>query len=881
MHIKNKLTAFIVLIASCALTAWGQSTASVTGQVLDPSGGAVKGAIVMVTNTTTGATVGRGTTGADGKYKITSLPPLQFMVTVVKPGFEAYSKEVSLESAKSTVVNVKMLLRSMVQTVEVHATAPGATAVPTQMDVFKSGQTLRVLTRKQMDAAGPLAGAGQIVAQAPGANVVSYGNTGGTKSTISLNGINQGWGGYGGYNYPGSLGVTLDGIPIVDAGSGLWASASLPQTGMFQNVNVIYGPGDPVTRWYTDVGGSFNFVPMEPTPKAHMDGTVSFGSYNQKNLELNLFTGDFHGWSTVVSGGLGKGDSFRHASDGFNSPNKDGAIFAKTSKSFTSGAFSVGGYYARSGGYRSQIIPMTAVPGLTTLGLGVANAPIYSQQTTGFYSILPYNSYNKYDVNELGVIYAKETFLLDDTTVAENDTWFSHEFRFHERNNDVYVGTPQVHEWNNPHHNTVGDRFSLSKTYRWNKVSTGGYFLHDIYNTRNNFYNPILGGSGPDQIVNIGGKVRSTWFTQDNFALFVQDDFTPIPQIHITPGVRFDRYSTSAYSGTLQDFTFAPGVILSSHCVLTGASTPGNTTDQGSACGSHMARTAVEPSINARVEPLSWLSFYGGYSRISRSPSLGGGGGLFQSLSPITNYLLSTADYYQVGFKVHKAEMASLKNVLFGAAWYHLKYANEQLGVELGNGNFINTSGSSHYQGVNAYFDLNPMTDLHLYTNLNGESATYDQFDSSNPYLTDPNTGLPLNESFTGLPVSYVPKVTWNTGGYYDFQRGDRTIVEPKLWFQFLGSQHIFDNCGLVNGACTTSQPSNQTMPSYETVNLSVTVPYKFLSFEVNMLNLLNKQYNIYQYVSAGGYYGTSTAGYIFGYPGAPFTVYGSVHFAF
>jgi iron complex outermembrane recepter protein len=47
------------------------------------------------------------------------------------------------------------------------------------------------------------------------------------------------------------------------------------------------------------------------------------------------------------------------------------------------------------------------------------------------------------------------------------------------------------------------------------------------------------------------------------------------------------------------------------------------------------------------------------------------------------------------------------------------------------------------------------------------------------------------------------------------------------------------------------------------------------------MLNLFNKQYNSYQYVSAGGYYRTSTAGYVFGYPGVPFTVYGSVHFAF
>jgi iron complex outermembrane recepter protein len=134
---------------------------------------------------------------------------------------------------------------------------------------------------------------------------------------------------------------------------------------------------------------------------------------------------------------------------------------------------------------------------------------------------------------------------------------------------------------------------------------------------------------------------------------------------------------------------------------------------------------------------------------------------------------------------------------------------------------------------------------------------------------------------FAGLPVPYVPAETWNTGAYYTVAPHEHTLIEPRFWCQFIGPQHFFDNCGLVNGACTTSQPSQQTMPSYETVNLSVTVPYKFLSFEVNMLNLLNRQYDIYQYISAGGYYGTPTAGYTFAYPGAPFTVYGSVHFAF
>ncbi len=869
----SKLIFLGLMVTLLTPAVWAARAGRIRGQVVDPSGGAIKGATVMVTNTTTGATVARATSGADGKYEVIGLPVLEYLVTVVKPGFEAYSNEVTVKPGETTVVNAKLLLKSMVQTVEVHATAPGATAVPTQSDVFKSDQTLRVLTRKQIDAVGPVAGAGQIMGQAPGANVVSYGNTGGTKSTVMLNGVNQGWGGYGGYNYPGSLGVTLDGMPIVDAGSGLWPSASLPQTGMFQNVNVIYGPGDPVNRWYTNVGGSFNFVPMEPTAKMHMDGTVSYGRFNQKNVELNLSTGDIHGWSTVVSGGMGKGDSFRQAADGFKNPYKDGAIFAKTSKSFTSGAFSFGGYYARSGGYRAQIIPTADVPTLTVDGIG-ANALDYSQPTSGFYSTLPYASYNKYDVNELGLVYAKETFLLDSTTVAENDTWYTHEFRFHERNNDAYIVGTQLQEWNDPHHNTIGDRFMISKMYPWNKVTMGGYFLHDLYNTRNNFYNTADGGSGPLQIANIGGKIRSTYFNQDNFAVYLQDDITPISRVHITPGVRFVRFSTSAYSGTLQDFSFAPGVILSTHCVLTGASTSGNTKDQASACGSHAARTGIEPSINASVVPFNWLTIYGGYARTDRSPSLGGGGGMFQSLDPRSNYILATADYYQAGFKVHKTQLASMRNVLFGAAYYHLSYANEQLGVELGNGNYINTSGSSHYQGVNAYFDVNPTTGLHLYTNLTGEGATYDQFYSG-------------SESFQGLPVSYVPAETLNTGGYYDFQRNERTIVEPKVWLQFVGSQHIFDNCGLANGACTTALPSSLTEPSYETVNLSVTVPYKFLSFEVNMLNLFDKQYNIFEYVSSGGYFAdpnggpSPTGGYVFAYPGAPFTVYASVGFHF
>jgi iron complex outermembrane receptor protein len=321
---------------------------------------------------------------------------------------------------------------------------------------------------------------------------------------------------------------------------------------------------------------------------------------------------------------------------------------------------------------------------------------------------------------------------------------------------------------------------------------------------------------------------------------------------------------TNYYSGTLQDFSFTPGVVLSTHCpedpnfVSTANS---NTNDQAAACGNHQARTAVEPSINAAVDVRPWLTVYGGYVKTYRSPSLGGGGGIFQSQDANKYYILASGAYSQAGFKAHFAHFGGMKNVLFGAAYYHLSYSNQQLSVELGNGNVINTSGSSTYNGVNAYFDIDPLHSLHLFTNLNGEGASYSQFVSG-------------GVEFAGLPVPYVPAETWNTGAYYVVAPHERTLVEPRFWFQFVGPQHYFDNLAAV--------PSNQSMPSYETANLSFNIPVvKHISLNLNMLNLFNKHYNMYEYISSGGYYGPGTEGAVFSYPGQPFTVYGSVRFAF
>ena len=139
------------------------------------------------------------------------------------------------------------------------------------------------------------------------------------------------------------------------------------------------------------------------------------------------------------------------------------------------------------------------------------------------------------------------------------------------------------------------------------------------------------------QIVGAGSKFRSGYFQQDNVTFFAQDDIHPIPQIHIIPSVRVDGFSTSYSDQAQRDFTFASrrtspdrrwhvtrivAPVYQTHCSLypqtgSNASDPyynvwgnpvptsdGSTTkDQGSLCGAHESRSAVEPGIDASVMP--------------------------------------------------------------------------------------------------------------------------------------------------------------------------------------------------------------------------------------------------------------------------------------
>ena len=857
--VRTLLTCVLMVLMGCTFSFAADN--EVHGRVLDATGALVPGA--EVTLTSADGVSYHVASDAAGKFSTPALPLGNYKLSVTAAGFAPYSKEnVRLTSSQQVEMDVTLSVSADGQSVVVFGGAlDGATPQPTQQEVFNSDQTMRVIDRKQMDIAGPVAGAAQIIATAPGANVTGYGNTGATKYTIDINGINQGWGGYGGITGGGSLGVTFDGVPIVDPGTGLWQSPTIPETAMVQNVNVTYGPGATADRWYTNIGGAVEFTPLQPTAKPHLSVVTTYGSYFQKDMVVNATTGLLHGWSTAVSVGGNAGNDFRRSPDGFKNPAKDIAVFMKTAHAFEAGTFEFGGYYAHAGGYRSQVIPTTANPAITIDAQ--PGSLQYSQQTSGYYSTLSYVDYNKYDTNDMALIYSRQTVRLDPKLTLDNMAWFMRIDRTHYRINDVYSPGPQLMEWNNPHTDTIGDRIGFVKSMPMNTITGGGYFVHAIYNSRNNFFNPSDGGA--KRIANIGGKIRSGYFDQDDFALFLQDDFRPIPKLHILPGVRYTGFRVGYSNNALGDFALAPGGQLSQRdCTNFYNGTAGNIKDQGANCGSQQNRSGMEPSADANYLALPWLTIYGGYQEALKAPQLGGGGGLFQSVDP-SSYHLARQRFYQGGFKVHSEGTGALNSFLLGAAFYHQRYSNQEIDVSLANGDTIANSGTSSYHGVNLYADDDPIARLHLFANASVERAVYTNYYTGGTIINGVLTGA---TSYNGLPVAYVPNSMLNAGAYYQFDV-HKVQVQPMFALQYTGRQAIFDN--------TAATPSSQTMPSFTTANMGVKVPMRHTDIGVNAINIFRNRYNEYEYISSGGYFGTPTGGYILAYPGSPASVYGTV----
>src|SRR5574340_1085054 len=226
---KGITVAALLSFALCGLVSGQVIVSSIVGRVTDPSGAAVPGAQVTVTNTQMGVSV-KTTTGGEGTYSVPALLAGTYDVTVEKEGLQSFqARGITILSAQTARVDAELAVGSVRQTLSVVEQAP---MIQTDSTTIGSSVTTRQLTELPVS----LQTIDAFIALAPG--VQAYGN-----STNPPVGGGRQW---------GSVNFTLNGVEVNDPGnsggvqvqnwkSGTSALLVLPPPSAIQELNVQSG----------------------------------------------------------------------------------------------------------------------------------------------------------------------------------------------------------------------------------------------------------------------------------------------------------------------------------------------------------------------------------------------------------------------------------------------------------------------------------------------------------------------------------------------------------------------------------------------------------------------------------------------------------------
>ena len=714
--------------------------------------------------------------------------------------------------------------------------------IQAQRKIFQSAITEKVLSKADIESVSNGGSVAQALSLSPGVNISSYSNSAGAKYSININGLKSGWQGFGGGNIDnGSIQITFDGVPLMNPATGFWQTSTVPELSILQRVGVTFGPGPVASRWFDNIGGTVNFVPLQPGSKPSAQIGFGYGSYATRNIHASLITGSHDGWSAVLAGGATESNSYR-SGFGFNQPGKAYALYFKTRKTFQNGSLSFGAYDSYGGAYRPLPVPLKPIPGVTVNGSNVPGQ-LYSEQTSGFYGSLPFALIHKWDSTGPDLlIYGRLKLRLSRYLRFASLLYYRRGRRFHYHNDQYLPTDPFQVQLNNPYSYTVGNKTAFTALLPHNRVKLGFFILGTTYNSRAEFWSPNLGATEQTP----AGYRNDYWYLTD-FGAFLQDHITLPWRLSITPGIRFVNFHTQYENDSAT--TYPNANPASNEAILPSSS-------------SNFAK--MEPNVAASWRVLPWFAVYGNWGYSYRQPPNGGGGGPYQALLA-SSLKLEKADEYQFGFKMHAIHVQYLHRFLLGANYYHLLYSDESISVAVLNQPFaINASGSSLYHGVNIYADDDPTEKLHVFTNLSFQSANFVKYSVG-------------GVSYGGLPVSNIADTTANIGASYRVDFGS-TLLRPRIWYQYVGKQYLFNDL--------TAAPTNQGMPGYGTLNASIRVT-KFMSSGVSLLrsvtmslvatNLFDKHYNVAEYVTAGGYFGPASAGQVMAFPGAPFMIFADI----
>jgi len=116
-----------VILTLCVISASAQSGASIAGSVVDQNKDAIAGALVKVTNLTSGR-VATAKTDSAGEYKISGLLSAAYRIAVDRDGFATSARTVTLTSAAQVIQNFSLAPGSLKDTITVTAAQGNARA---------------------------------------------------------------------------------------------------------------------------------------------------------------------------------------------------------------------------------------------------------------------------------------------------------------------------------------------------------------------------------------------------------------------------------------------------------------------------------------------------------------------------------------------------------------------------------------------------------------------------------------------------------------------------------------------------------------------------------------------------------------------------------
>ncbi|HEX4424404.1 MAG TPA: TonB-dependent receptor [Terriglobales bacterium] len=180
MQSRRSLLAIGALFVTLAVSsAFGQFSSNVQGSVVDPSGAAVAGAKVDITNVDTAVT-SHETSDAGGNFRFNSLPPGQYRVSVTAQGFSTQTVPFSLTTGETRSLPVALRLAGSQQTVDVTTQAPVLDTADSRLQLTIESPELHALPLPGENFAG-------LTALAPG--VEGLGVTVGTNPSANSSGL--------------------------------------------------------------------------------------------------------------------------------------------------------------------------------------------------------------------------------------------------------------------------------------------------------------------------------------------------------------------------------------------------------------------------------------------------------------------------------------------------------------------------------------------------------------------------------------------------------------------------------------------------------------------------------------------------------------------